>query len=283
MFFILRCLGIYLLLFGFPSLFAEPSGLPLFAAELERHESLYDKKLAELPEIKIKYSGSPQDLIDFLTTLIKIDPKRSEGYVERAEIYNIINQYDRELEDLSIALTLEPENLDLLESRIATSSFLHTVALENTKYLGGYPKHRAEVYGQAVILDRDRLSELMPEDAHNVYERGKIKVLMGDVNGGIQDFNLSIELFPFPFAYMSRSEAKEQLGDLQGALSDYVVLLAESPEDIYYYLQVQRINVLLGDLKSACNIYNQAIKRFGKDVQGYPNLILVDPNDCKAV
>ena len=72
MFFILRCLGVYLLLFGFPSLFAEPSGLPLFAAELERHESLYDKKLAELPEIK--YSVSPQDLIDFLTTLIKIDP-----------------------------------------------------------------------------------------------------------------------------------------------------------------------------------------------------------------
>lgn len=281
MFFILRCLGVYLLLFGFPSLFAEPSGLPLYAAELEKHESLYDEKLAELPEIK--YSGSSQDLIDFLTTLIKLDPKRSEGYVERAKIYSVINQYDRELEDLSIALTLEPENLDLLKSRIETSGYLYTVALANAKHRGGYPKHRAEVYGQAVILDRNRLSELTPEDAHNVYERGRIKVLMGDSNGAIQDFNLSIEMFPFPAAYMSRSEAKEQLGDLQGALSDYVTLLAESPEDLYLYLQVQRINVLLGDLKSACQIYNQAIKRFGKDVQGYPHLILVDPNDCKAV
>ena len=281
MFFILRCLGVYLLLFGFPSLFAEPSGLPLFAAELERHESLYDKKLAELPEIK--YSVSPQDLIDFLTTLIKIDPKRSEGYVERAKIYNAIHQYDRELEDLTIALILEPENLDILKSRIETSSDLYYVARKNVKHLGGYPKHRAEVYGQAIILDRNRLSELTPEDADNVYERGTIKVLMGDVNGGIQDFNLSIEMFPVPAAYMSRSEAKEQLGDLQGALSDYVTLLAESPESLYYYLQVQRINVLLGDLKSACQIYNQAIKRFGKYVQGYPNLILVDPYDCKAV
>jgi len=281
MYHLLRCLRIYFLLLCFPFLFAQPSGLTLYAAELERYESLYDKKLAELPEIE--YSGSPQDLIDFFTTLIKLDPKRSEGYVERAKIYNMMYQYDLEIEDLSMALTLEPDNLDLLKSRIETSNYLYTVALKNAKHWGGYPRYKAEIYGQAVIRDRNHLSKLMPDDAHNIYERGKIKVLMGDSKGGIQDYNLSIELFPFPAAYMSRSEAKEQLGDLQGALNDYITLLAESPENLYYYLQVQRINVLLGDLKSACQMYNQAIRRFGKYVQGYPSLILVDPNDCKAV
>lgn len=278
MFFLVSWTGVYLLLAS--TFLTQSSGLPLRAAELETFESLYDQKLAEFPQVQ--YSGSTQDLLDHLTDLIKLDPKRSEGYIERAKIYNAIHQYDREIDDLSMALMLEPQDLDLLKARISTNEFLYGVARDNSKHWGGYPEHPADVYGEAVIRDRNRLAVLLPEDAHNVYERGSVKILMGDLNGGIDDFNHVIDLFPFPAAYTSRAAAKEQLGDLQGALHDYVTLLAEAPEELYYYLHIQRIHFLLGDLKSACHLYNQALDRFGNYVQGYPDLILVNPDDCSA-
>ena len=86
----------------------------------------------------------------------------------------------------------------------------------------GISKHNLKDY-KGAMSDYNKAIELNPNDAILYYNRGNLKGRnLKDYTGAISDYTKSIELDPnYADAYVNRGAAKELIGFLNGACSDW--------------------------------------------------------------
>jgi tetratricopeptide (TPR) repeat protein len=119
-----------------------------------------------IPEIAIK---------DF-TKAIKINPKNSTAYKARAQSYISSKNYKNALNDLNLALKLNPENPD----KLLVLSFKAKIALNDI---------------DGAIDDLTEAININPKTEKGFYYRGSMKVYhKKDTLGGFEDFNQHINL-----------------------------------------------------------------------------------------
>lgn len=95
--------------------------------------------------------------------------------------------------------------------------------------------------------------ELYPNNEYAYYNRGVLKMDIGDNKGTIEDYNKAIEINPnFAPAYYNRGAMKFELGDYIGAIQDYskVILINQDNAKAYYNRGITKYN--LGDISGAC-------------------------------
>lgn len=138
-----------------------------------------------------------------LNRAIELDSLKADFYFTRAIINYNFKKYQNSIDDLTKALRLNPN---------------YQIALFN----------RAIINYQAGNTDPaiDDLTRLMAINSQNVlvpYYRGSIYLEKGEATRSIDDFTKAISLFPdFANAYLLRSDAKRQLGNLPGAEEDFL-------------------------------------------------------------
>ncbi len=128
------------------------------------------------------------------------------------------------LSNINIAILLNPENIDLYQSRMYLTLGNETnpkeLSEEDIKYL------------KIALKDANKISELDPNACWHYQMRGIIKSSLGDNKGAIKDINMSIKNSPclnnnpviinrgLALDYGMRANFKSQLGDIEGACED---------------------------------------------------------------
>ena len=129
----------------------------------------------------------------------------------------------------------------------------------------------AEKYEKAIAY-YDKALQLNPNLAHAYLKRADAKDELGDIAGAIEDYDNVIKLdFDKANAYYNRGLAKRKLDDFQGAIEDYDIAIRLNPEDPDTYNIRGIVKRDLGNTEGAIEDYNIAIKLNPEDTKVYNN------------
>ena len=130
----------------------------------------------------------------------------------------------------------------------------------------GVTKRRSgDNYG--AISDYNKAIEINPNDEIPYNNRGNARAKLEDYSGAISDFNKAIEINPrYADAYYNRGKIKQDnLGDNYGAISDYNQSIEIDPNYSSNYRNRGIAKELIGDMKGACSDWEKASSLGDKD------------------
>ena len=133
--------------------------------------------------------------------------------------------------------------------------------IRNYEYFFNRAQDKFEVanYKEA-ILDYNKALELSPTEICLVYSmRGNAKRNLGDLDGAISDQNKALDFDPlYADGYFNRGSAKYKMGDFDGAIEDYTQVIKISPKDSDAFFNRANVKKEIGDIKSACEDWKKA-------------------------
>ena len=117
------------------------------------------------------------------------------------------------------------------------------------------------------ILDYDKALKLSPNEICLVYSmRGNAKRNLGDFNGAISDQNKALDFDPlYADGYFNRGIAKFQKGDFDGAIEDYSQVIKINPKDSDSFFNRANVKKKSGDLKGACEDWKKGAELGDED------------------
>lgn len=135
-----------------------------------------------------------QEAEESLSSVIKLLPRESGLYINRAFIRYQLDDYTGAMADFDMAISLDPTNL---------------IALFNRSML------RMEVRDfNNAVSDLDAILKLNPNDLRALYNRAMVLAELQNYRGAMQDINRLIKVFPdLSAAYFIRYDIKRRMGD----------------------------------------------------------------------
>jgi Flp pilus assembly protein TadD len=116
----------------------------------------------------------------------------------------------------------------------------------------------------------DQAVRTNPRSALAFKGRGSAKQNSGDLNGALQDYDQALRLYPdLPRALYDRSSVKSAMGDYAGALVDIDRLLRVQPADANLLHKRAKIECAMGDYAGALKTYDNALLIEKNDVDLY--------------
>lgn len=174
----------------------------------------------------------------------ELEDKLSPSSVQ--ELYSIGRQLesqgnlDQAINYYTNALSIEPENIQILNSR-------------------GYARSLIEDY-QGAINDFNIALNIVPTDHIVLMNRGSTYCDLNNYNEALKDYNKIIEILPdYKDAYINRSIVKRTLEDYQGAIFDLNKILESDPNDEEIYYDLAKNKQSLGDHQGAIIDYSFVI------------------------
>ena len=113
---------------------------------------------------------------------------------------------------------------------------------------------------EEAILDYNKALKLSPTEICLVYSmRGNAKRNLGDLDGAISDQNKALGFDPLYIdGYFNRSSAKLKKGDFTGAIDDYTKVIQINPNDSDAFFNRAYVKNKVGDIKGACEDWKKA-------------------------
>jgi tetratricopeptide (TPR) repeat protein len=174
--------------------------------------------------------------LDDFTKAISINPYLPDGYINRAITRYQTGDFQKSLDDMDKAIELKPNDSRLYMNRGAVRYQLDNLrgtAEDFDKVIEMEPRN-AMAYSNRGILraqigdtnraieDFSRVLALQTDDLLTLYYRGMLYAETGQWENAIADFNVVASNFPdFAPVFFNRSQARQKLGDSQGAALDY--------------------------------------------------------------
>jgi len=174
----------------------------------------------------------------------------------RGNLFLMMTEYDRVIEDASKALELAPKG-----KTAAYAYYIRATALSNIGQLDG------------AIKDHNKSIDLKPDYVDGYYGRGLTWIKFGDKNRALADFTKAITLNPeYAVVYCNRGNVWMEKGDLDRALSDYNKAIELDPTDASAYYNRGNFYIKKGDYDLAINDSKKAIELNPKDSEAYYNI-----------
>ncbi|NEQ96403.1 MAG: tetratricopeptide repeat protein [Cyanothece sp. SIO2G6] len=163
-----------------------------------------------------------------------------EDYLTEAIAQIDRGQYRNAGDDLDWVLQLDPNNARALG------------------YRGLIQAHNGN--HQAATTDLARAMQLAPDNAHLRLQRGQARLVMGDAYGAIADLSdlLATTTDDPSFLYQLRSQAYQQINELEKALEDFDHLLCIDPHNAVCYQSRGNIHRLNNEMDEAIANYHKA-------------------------
>ena len=114
---------------------------------------------------------------------------------------------------------------------------------------------------EEAILDYDKALELSPTEICLIYSmRGNAKRNLGDLDGAISDQNKALDFDPlYADGYFNRSSANFKMRDFSGAIDDYSHAIRINPKDSDAFFNRANIKKEIGDIKGAFEDWRKAL------------------------
>jgi len=137
--------------------------------------------------------------------------------------------------------------------------------------LGMLTFRQARVWKDSLTLWNHAL-DIEPTSCAAYNNRGHARQDSGDVSGALADYDTAVRLNPaYADAYASRGNARDTTGDRDGALTDYTIALRLDPTLSVVYNNRGITRQAKGDLPGALTDYNQALRLDPEYAHAYYN------------
>ena len=185
-------------------------------------------------------TNKPYEAIQAFNEALQIQPDLAGVHYLRGLCKNMVHDQNGALQDLNIAESRDPDNINILIRRAEIKAAMNDLSgciidaervlritpegkpAVHALYLIGKAQYTNAMYDEA-INTYTRITELDPDDAEAYFNRGTAKGMKEDHKGSIDDYNSAIELDPhFATAFGNRGVAKVILEDKESACSDLV-------------------------------------------------------------
>lgn len=171
--------------------------------------------------------GEYQLAISHYNKSININTNYAKSYHGRGLVYHQLDNYYLALADYNQAIVINPYIATFYQNRAK-------LRLQMLDYQGAI-----EDYYQAMIIDPHicdhlpqqlspekeqlyQLSNIIPDDAHSYTQRGKIRTDLGDYQGAISDYTMAINMsYDDIDIYYLRGNAHYHLGNTTAAIADF--------------------------------------------------------------
>ena len=142
------------------------------------------------------------DAIGECNRAIKLDPKYSDAYGERANLHFLKNDFDRAIADASEAIELDPQQFNAYNIRGRS--------------------HGSKGELDEALSDLNSAIEINSKVWYLYNNRGNVYSAKNDFDRAISDYNSAIQLTEKnPLAYYNRGKVYERKNDTDRALADY--------------------------------------------------------------
>lgn len=183
------------------------SGLPDVEAQAYLSRGMIRQDTDRLKEAFTDYS----EAIAIDSTLSEKNQNLGKAYANRGMIFLSLNEHQRALDDLTVAVERDPGN----------GSAHGQIGLLLS--LGGYHEE--------AIRQLDFAIELEPTEASHYRNRGGARLVTGQLEGALSDLDMAIDMGPpEPGAFGNRATVRNELGDWEGALEDYSRSIELAPD-----------------------------------------------------
>ena len=117
------------------------------------------------------------------------------------------------------------------------------------------------------ILDYNKALKLSPTEICLVYSmRGNAKRNLGDFDGAISDQNKALDFDPlYADGYFNRGSAKYKMGDFAGAIEDYTQVIKINPKDSDAFFNRANVKKEIGDMRGACEDWKKGAELGDED------------------
>jgi len=130
---------------------------------------------------------------------------------------------------------------------------------------------RNKVWKNGIVLFTDVI-EKYPEHEYGWWARGNSKYNMGDFNGALSDFNIAIKLKPyFPEAINNRGNIYIKIYKFESAIDDFNKAIEINPQFADAYFNRGIVYAKIGKYDSAFDDFNKAIKLNPQYADAYSN------------
>jgi tetratricopeptide (TPR) repeat protein len=145
--------------------------------------------------------GRYYDALDDYMLLLQIDPLNSGGYIGMARIKQVMNDMQGALADFNTALSLRKTYEGFIDRGV--------LKINLADYNGA-------------LADMDSAYQIDPHRTGAVINSGYVYYLIGKYREALQKYSHAIQMNPLNSkAYIGRAKIKQEMNDLQGALSDF--------------------------------------------------------------
>ncbi len=176
-----------------------------------------------------------QGLQDY-TRAIEINPYYTASYMRRGYLYILQGEFEKARADYDMSIRLDPENANLYLARGVVRYHLNDLmgAIDDYDKAVNLDRNNSSAYYNRAMLrgyigDNNRaiddytiVLQLEPDNNFARLNRALLLLEIGSYYAAINDLSTIINEYPqFPVAYYARAEAKEAMGDKEGAQKDY--------------------------------------------------------------
>jgi tetratricopeptide (TPR) repeat protein len=146
-----------------------------------------------------------------------------------------------------------------------------TAPAQRTPSAKKYVKQGVERFSRndivGAIAEYDRAINIDPKYADAYFNRGKAKRAAGDLDGAIEDYEITSTLAPdlamnnhdITQAYLNRGYIRSNRMDIEGALADFDRAIKYDPNDAEAYFKRGRAFLIIGNAKFAIADFDKSI------------------------
>ncbi len=266
-----------------------------------KHQELHDSAYAEFYKGETRYKRKEFDkAIEHYNTVLRLNPGRVEGYINRGNSYQAKGEYVRSIKDFDTAIQLKPDSADAYYNRgnvyrckgevdCAIRDFGSAIRINPNfaeacynRGLAHYEKgeyHRAiEDYTNAITIKSDHAV------AYN--NRGLVYLTIGEVNSAIEDYTKAIEFkSDYVPAYCNRGLAYQIIDKINHAIEDYTKAIELNSDYAQAYCNRGSAYQIIGEVNRAIEDYTKAVELNSDYAQAYYNrgLAYYDKGDNERV
>ena len=181
--------------------------------------------------------------IDDAIKVIGIDSQNSKAYALRGAVYIELKEYNKAIEDFSVAIEIDPKGADVY--------FYY--CLRGEVYFKNLEFDKAiEDYSKAIAID--------PKFAKAYADRGSIYSVKGELDKAIEDYSKVISITPIDTkAYSDRGYTYYKKGEYDEAIKDCLVVIAIGPQRASAYDSCGFVYYHMGKFNKAIEYYSKAI------------------------
>jgi serine/threonine protein kinase/Tfp pilus assembly protein PilF len=205
-----------------------------------------DEKVAAIPQMKETRERLMEDAIALYTDLIATNPRHSQAYYERGEVYCRLRKLAQARDDFEKAIELDPENVEACSYLALT---LEVVSAPKDKDRATRPYVR-------------RVLELQPTKPGSYGLAATIHEQMGRRKEAEAANRKAAELSPpgLAVAYSYLVAADLTAGDLRAAKGNCEKWLSIAPADAGAHVGLGRVYASLGEYDQALTAFNKALE-----------------------